>query len=177
MTVPNWIHCILDHYHVPHHERHHPPVFSASHLAHAEHITGYRVAKTVFLVSKGHPVAVVLPSCARLNLARVKVVLGSEEVRFASEQEIAQWFKGCAPGTVPPLRLRADEEILMDRSLAHLGEIAFAAGTPEDALVLRFRDWYRAVHPGVGRFARRDGNGGRTKPHRAHASNGEPGRN
>src|SRR5207244_5863706 len=75
------------------------------------------------------------------------------DLRLASEAEIACWFKGCQLGTVPPLRLRADEEIVMDRSLAHLGSILIPAGTREDALILRFRDWYRLVRPGIGRFA------------------------
>jgi len=163
MAVPRWLKVIFQHYGVPYAERHHPPVFSASHLAHAEHVTGYRVAKTVFLTADGeHPVAVVLPACARLNLARVKAVLGCDELRFASEGEIQSWFKGCTPGAVPPLRLRSDESILMDRSLAHLGEIIFPAGTPEDAVALRFRDWYRTVAPGVGRFAE----------HRQHPADG-----
>src|SRR5439155_6123678 len=69
------------------------------------------------------------------------------------EPEITSWFKGCQPGAVPPLRLRGNERILMDRSLAHLGKMLFAAGTAEDAVVVRFRDWYQAVRPCVGRFA------------------------
>jgi CheY-like chemotaxis protein/prolyl-tRNA editing enzyme YbaK/EbsC (Cys-tRNA(Pro) deacylase) len=152
MSAPHWLKAILEHYHVPYTECHHPPVFSASQLAEAEHTTGHRVAKTVFLSARGRPVAVVLPASARLDLARVQAVLG-EELRFATEQEIAHWFKGCRPGCVPPLRLRSDERLLMDRSLAHLGTMVLPAGTPVDAVSVRFRDWYRAVRPGVGRFA------------------------
>jgi CheY-like chemotaxis protein/prolyl-tRNA editing enzyme YbaK/EbsC (Cys-tRNA(Pro) deacylase) len=111
------------------------------------------VAKTVFLAGLGRPVGVVLPASARLDLARVQSVLGISDLRLATEAEITAWFKGCQPGAVPPLRLRGDEVILMDRSLGHLGKILFAAGTPQDAIAVRFRDWYRAVRPGVGRFA------------------------
>src|SRR5262249_30122143 len=74
------------------------------------------------------------------------------ELRFASEAEITAWFKGCQPGGVPPLRLRSDQVLLMDRSLAHFGHLVFAAGTCEDAVALRFRDWYRMARPGVARF-------------------------
>jgi prolyl-tRNA editing enzyme YbaK/EbsC (Cys-tRNA(Pro) deacylase) len=80
-------------------------------------------------------------------------LLGSLHVRFAKEDEIRHWYRGCEPGAVPPLRLRSDEQILMDRGIAHLGRVLFAAGTPEDAVAVRFRDWYRMVRPGVGRFA------------------------
>lgn len=153
MSVPCWLKAILRHYGVPYEEHHHPPVYSASHLAHVEHMTGYRVAKTVHLSVHDRPVAVVLPACSRLDLAWVHGLMGSLEVRFATEDEITHWYRGCQPGAVPPLRLRSDEQILMDRGIAHLGQILFAAGTPEDAIVLRFRDWYRMTRPGVGRFA------------------------
>ncbi len=152
MSVPRWCKAILDHNRIPYTECHHEPVFSASHLAEAEHTSGHCVAKTVFLNAGGRPVAVVLPASARLDLARVEAVMGGG-LRLATEEEIVHWFKGCRPGCVPPLRLRGDEKILMDRSLARLGRIVFAAGTPEDAVAVRFRDWYRAVRPGVGRFA------------------------
>ena len=154
MSVPLWVKRILDHTGVPYREHHHPPVASASHLARAEHVPGRRVAKIVLLAAGKRPVAVVLPAPARLDLGRVKAVLGEEDLRLATEAEIGTWFKGCEPGSVPPLRLRGDECILMDRSLAHLGPLLFPAGRQEEAVEVFFRDWYRAVRPGVGRFAR-----------------------
>jgi Ala-tRNA(Pro) deacylase len=153
MAIPRWLTHILAHYNVPFEVHHHPPTYTASELAEAEHITGYRVAKTVFLTCQGRPIAVVLPSCRRLDLERVKAVLGQDDLRLATEAEIAGWFKGCEPGAVPPLQLRQDERILMDRSLAHLGPMLIPAGTLEDAMVVPFRAWFRAVRPGVGHFA------------------------
>ena len=88
-----------------------------------------------------------------LDLVSVQAVVGTKDLRFASEGEIAGWFKGCQPGSVPPFRLRSDLQIVMDRSLARMGKILFAAGTPQDAISVRFSDWYRAVRPGVGRFS------------------------
>jgi CheY-like chemotaxis protein/prolyl-tRNA editing enzyme YbaK/EbsC (Cys-tRNA(Pro) deacylase) len=153
MSIPSWCEHILNYHGVPYKELHHPPVFAASRLAQAEHISGRRVAKTVLLSAGNRPVAVILPACARLDLGRVQAVLGADGLRLATEAEIADWFKGCRPGCVPPLRLRSDEVLLMDRSLAHLNELVFAAGTPEDAVAVRFRDWFRAARPGVGCFA------------------------
>jgi CheY-like chemotaxis protein/prolyl-tRNA editing enzyme YbaK/EbsC (Cys-tRNA(Pro) deacylase) len=156
MAIPQWLRHIFNHYGIPYETHHHPPVYTAPELAEVEHVSGYRVAKTVFLVGNGQPIAVVLPSCSRLDLERVKAVLGMADLRLASEPEIGGWFKGCEPGAVPPLRLRGDERILMDRSLAHLGHLVFAAGTTEDAVTVPFRKWYRAVRPGVGRFTQQN---------------------
>jgi CheY-like chemotaxis protein/prolyl-tRNA editing enzyme YbaK/EbsC (Cys-tRNA(Pro) deacylase) len=156
MAVPQWLKGLLSHYDVPFEEHSHPPVYSASRLAHVEHVSGHRVAKTVFLAADNQPVAVVLPASARVDPRRVQAVLGAKELRFAAEEEIARWFRGCHLGGVPPLRLRSDERILMDRSLAHFGKMIFCAGSPEVAIFVRFRDWYRMVHPGVGRFTLSD---------------------
>lgn len=152
MSMPQWLRRILDYHGVPYRELHHLPVFSALHLAEAEHVSGHRVAKPVLFRAHGCPVMVVAPASARVDVARVQQVLGEPDLHLASEADVQNWFKGCAPGCVPPLRLRRDQRILMDRSLAHLGDVLFAAGTPEDAVLMRFRDWYRAVRPGVGRF-------------------------
>jgi CheY-like chemotaxis protein/prolyl-tRNA editing enzyme YbaK/EbsC (Cys-tRNA(Pro) deacylase) len=159
MSVPQWFQRLLAYHGVAYHEHRHPPVFSASHLAHAKHVTGRRVAKVVFLNARHHPVMVVLPAAARLDVERVRSVLGEPELRLATEAEIIGWFKGCEPGCVPPFRLRGDMRILMDRGLAHLGEIVLPGGAPESAILVRFRDWYRAVRPGVGRFATTNADG------------------
>jgi CheY-like chemotaxis protein len=154
MAVPHWFQRILNHYEVPFEEIQHPPTYSAAHLAQTLHVSGRRVAKTVFLAAAGRPVAVVLPANTQVDPDRVAVVLGEGPVRFASEAEMAAWFKGCEPGAVPPLRLRGDEQILMDRSLAHFGKMVLPAGTLQVAVSVPFRGWYRMVRPGTGRFAR-----------------------
>ena len=56
MAIPRWLQRILDHHGVTFEERHHPPAHSASELAQAEHVSGYRVIKTVFLAASGRPV-------------------------------------------------------------------------------------------------------------------------
>jgi Ala-tRNA(Pro) deacylase len=164
MPVPLWLARILDHYQVPYEYHEHPPVHSASHLAHAEHVPGGRVAKPVFLVTGRWLITVVLPASARVDMGRVQQVVGAADLRMASEVEILARFKGCEPGAVPPLRLRADQILLMDRSLAHFRTITFAAGTSAGAITMRFRDWYRMVRPGVGRFAQGSPPNGRTTP-------------
>lgn len=166
MSVPQWLQRLLMYHRIPYREHVHEPVFSASYLAHAEHVEGRRVAKAVFLNANNHPVMMVLPAVARLDLERVRAVLGEPEPRLATEAEIAGWFKGCEPGCVPPFRLRSDLRILMDRGLAHLGDIILSGGAPEVSISIRFRDWYRAVRPGLGRFAAPMANG---HPHAAAA--------
>ena len=161
MAVPRWLTRILDHYHVAYEDLPRPPApVGPPRPEGAE----YRVAQTVLLAADGRPVSVVLPAGVGLDLGRVQAVLGSRELRLASEAEVAGGFKGTHPLAVPPLRLRHDQCVLMDRSLAHVGKMLFAAGTPQAALAVRFRDWYRAVRPGVGRFTAAAGRAGGAAP-------------
>jgi len=160
MSLPRWLQRIFSRHHAPYEEHEHLPVHSANQLAHAEHISGHRVAKPVFLAGGKRPVMVVVPASTRVDVARVNQVLGMKDLRLAGENEIQAWFKGCDPGCVPPVRLRSDQIILMDRALASMGTILFAAGSSEHAVSMPFRAWYRMVRPGVGRFAEQDGHAG-----------------
>ncbi len=152
MTVPNWLQRILAHLEIPFEECPLPPALSSTAPA-AGASSGPPAARTWLLSVNGRPLTVVLPASARLDVDRVRAVLGSRDIHPAAPEEIAAWFKGAAPDAVPPLRLRADQWVMMDRSLASAGKIVMAAGTLDGAVVVRFRDWYRAVGPGVGRFA------------------------
>jgi CheY-like chemotaxis protein/prolyl-tRNA editing enzyme YbaK/EbsC (Cys-tRNA(Pro) deacylase) len=144
MSIPRWLDRILQHYDVAYEVGPRPP-------GQADPSAGTPV-RTVLLWDRGRPVAVVLPASADLDLGRVGAVLGSPNLRPAMPGEVAGWFKGCRPEAVPPVRLRGDEVLLMDRALAHRGKMTFAAGTPDTWVTVRFRDWWRMVRPGVGHF-------------------------
>jgi CheY-like chemotaxis protein/prolyl-tRNA editing enzyme YbaK/EbsC (Cys-tRNA(Pro) deacylase) len=164
MSLPRWLERLFSYYRVPYEVHQHLPVHSANQLAHAEHVSGHRVAKPVFLALGTRPLMVVVPASARLDVGRVQEVLGRKDIRLAGEEEIAGWFKGCPAGAIPPVRLRSDLMILMDRSLAHLGTMLFAAGSSEEAVSMPFRAWYRMVRPGVGRFTQVNGQQARPRP-------------
>ncbi|MBI1917061.1 MAG: response regulator [Planctomycetes bacterium] len=151
MTVPNWFRRILTHLEIPFEECPLPPTLSAAEPD--RRTSGPPAARSWLLSVGGRPLTVVLPASARLDVSRVRAVLGSRDVHLARADEVTAWFKGAAPDAVPPLRLRADQWVMMDRSLATAGKIVMAAGTLDGAVAVRFRDWYRAVGPGVGRFA------------------------
>jgi Ala-tRNA(Pro) deacylase len=161
MSLPKWLERIFSHYQAPYQVHSHLPVRSANQLAHAEHISGHRVAKAVFFAAGNRPITAVVPASTQVDLERVRDVLGMNHVRLATEEDIAGWFKGCPPGCVPPIRLRSDQILIMDRSLASLGTILFSAGSSEVAVSMPFRAWYRMVRPGVGRFAKSSPNGSR----------------
>jgi len=135
-------------------ELHHPVVYTAQELAEQEHVSGHRVAKVVVVMVSGRPFELVLPASRQVELNRVRTILGTRDVRLATEGEMERFFDDCEVGAVPPLRHWEGVEVLMDRSLNVEGDIVFQAGTHRDAVRVNFRDWYKMVNPQVASFSR-----------------------
>lgn len=154
MAVRAWIKEHLDQQGVKFQEHHHRPAFTMQEVAAAEHVSGYHVAKVVVAIADERPVLLVLPATNQVDLGLAKTSLGFEDLRLASEPEIAKHFPDCEVGAVPPLKHWRGVEICMDRSMAHFGEFLFQAGTHEDAILMEFKDWLKLVEPRTADFAR-----------------------
>src|SRR5262245_14318389 len=118
MATATWIREELDRRGIAYEELHHPDAYTAQEVAHREHVSGHRVAKVVCVMADGRPVELILPASRRVQLDRVKDVLGAGEVRLASEEELGRYFPDCEVGAVPALRHWPGMEVIMDR---HLG--------------------------------------------------------
>jgi Ala-tRNA(Pro) deacylase len=155
MAVPEWIKEHLDKHKVRFQEHHHRPAYTMQEVAAAEHVSGYHVAKVVVAIANDkRPVLLVLPAPNQVDIGLAKTSLGFEELRLATEPEIAKQFPDCEVGAVPPLKHWEGVEICMDRSMAHFGEFLFQAGTHEDAILMQFKDWLKLVEPRAADFAR-----------------------
>lgn len=152
MATPTWIKRMLEKRGVPFEEHTHADAWTAQRMAQAEHFSGHRVAKVVVVLADGRPVELVMPATRRVDLDRVREILGAAEVRFASEREMEQMFPGCEVGAIPPLDAWPGVPVLMDVTMAVEGDILFQAGTHHDAVKVRFAHWYQAVQPRVGEF-------------------------
>ena len=88
MSTATWIRDELDRRGISYEETHHPDAFTAQEVAHQEHVSGHRVAKVVCVMPDGRPVELVLPAARRVDLDRVRELLGAAEVRLATEAEM-----------------------------------------------------------------------------------------
>src|SRR5262249_43166097 len=104
MAAATWIREELDRRGIAYQELHHPDAFTAQEVAQREHCSGHRVAKVVGVVADGRPVEVVLPASRRVDLERVRDLLGAKEARLASEEELGRCFTDCELGAIPALR-------------------------------------------------------------------------
>jgi Ala-tRNA(Pro) deacylase len=121
MAMTTWIKGVLDGHGIAYEERHHRVAFSAQEVAHGEHVSGHRRAKVVAILADGRPVELVLPARRRVALGRVKQVLGTGEVRLASEAEMERIFTDCETGAILPLRRWQNVDVLMDNSMPREG--------------------------------------------------------
>jgi len=149
MSTTFWIQDELEQRGIGYRTCHHADAFTAQQVAQCEHISGHRVAKVVCVMADGWPVELVLPASRRVLLDWVRQLLGAKEIRLASEQEMEQYFTGCEPGAIPPLRHWQGVEVVMDAHLRVDGEILIQAGTHRDAIRMQFDDWFNLVNPRV----------------------------
>jgi len=149
MATASWVREELDRRGVEYEELCHREAYTAQEVAEREHVSGNRVAKVVCVMADGRPVELILPASRRVALDWVRTLLGANEVRLASEDELAAYFTDCEIGAIPALRHWGGVDVIMDGHLACDGDIFILGGTHRDAIRMRFDDWFEMVDPDV----------------------------
>ena len=100
---------------------------SSMRTAEACHIPGDRLAKAVLLRDEmGYAIAV-LPASRHIRLSDLKRQFG-DDVRLASEREIAELFQDCARGAIPALGECYGLDTVIDASIEDQPEIYIEGG-------------------------------------------------
>jgi Ala-tRNA(Pro) deacylase len=134
------------------HLRHHPARFTAQEVAAAEHITGEEVAKTVIIKAGERFAMFVLPATYVLEMAKVRKLLASDDVRLANEEEMVELFPDTEVGAEPPFGAEYGMDTFVEERLAADEEILIPAGTHEDSILMRWKDYQRLARPQVVAF-------------------------
>ena len=145
MTSTSWIKDMLEKRGVAYELLHHRVAFTAQEVARSEHVSGDNLAKVVVVIADGRPVELIVPASRRVELDRVRKLLCASAIRLASEAEMERIFTDCETGAIPPLRHWKDVTVLMDTSMSNAQDLVFQAGTHEDAVRLKFQDWFALV--------------------------------
>ncbi len=125
----------------------HRTAFTAQEMAAAQGVKGQLVAKVTMVNADGRLAMLVLPASYRIDFAKVKEVLGVQEVRLALETEFEGRFPDCDTGAMPPFGNLYDVPVFVDRSLTRDPEIVFQAGTHRDAMKIAYVDYARLARP------------------------------
>ncbi len=130
----------------------HSPAYTAQEVAASAHITGKEMAKTVIVELDGQMAMAVLPANRTIVLQDLREITGSDQVKFASEEEFRQKFPDCETGAMPPFGNLYGMEVFMAESLAGNEELAFNAGSHTEIIRMPFLDFERLVQPKVVSF-------------------------
>jgi Ala-tRNA(Pro) deacylase len=98
------------------------------------------VAKTVALTDHHGFVRAVLPASERLDLHKVRDLLGRRGLRLASEAELILAFPMFELGAVPPFGGPFGDAVVVDVRIAATPEVVLEAGTHTESLRVRTAD-------------------------------------
>jgi len=90
---------------------------------------------------------VVLPASYRIDFVLFKVALGANHVEVALEKDFSEYFPDCEPGAMSPFGNLYDLSVYVALSLTKDKEILFNAGTHNEVIRMRYKDFEKIVHP------------------------------
>lgn len=127
----------------------HPPTTDAQHMAHAVHVSGDKVAKTVLLrANHGYRyVTALVPASRRIDLEVAGKSFGDADLRLASEAEIAEVCPDCERGVLLPFGSQYGVKTIVDASLEKADEIVFEGNCHEESIRMKFADFCRLESP------------------------------
>ena len=131
----------------------HPAAYTAQEVAHAAHIPGREVAKTVIVKLDGKLAMAVLGASDHVLFSCLEEASGTKAARLASEDEFKDAFPGCDVGAMPPFGNLYGMDVYVADSLAEDEEIAFNACSHTQLIKLAYADFERLVKPTVCRFS------------------------
>ena len=118
----------------------HRPTQTALEEAEALGVQASRVAKTIVLTTSVGFVRAVLPASRRLDLDKVRDLLGTKRVELASEHVLARRYPDFDLGAVPPLAGSPDDRVLVDGRLVGGKIVLIEAGAHDQSLRLKIAD-------------------------------------
>lgn len=152
--IPEPIQHYLQQQHVPFLRHWHPRAVTAQELAQALHVTGYQVVKSVIVQAGQKPWICLIPATELLDLEKVREALGTRDARLATEEEFAALFPECELGAEPPFGHLYGLPVLMDESLGSAEDLLLRAGSHEEALEVRARDFINLESPSIATLTR-----------------------
>jgi Ala-tRNA(Pro) deacylase len=133
----------------------HPHSEGAAQLAHAVHVSGSQVAKSVLLHANHSfkDVVAVIPADRYVDAASVSRMFGGAEIRFANEEDIAIHCPDCERGVLPPFGSQYNMRTVVDESLANKTYIVIEGNSHDEALRIKWKDFSHLESPLVGSIA------------------------
>lgn len=125
---------------------HHKPVFTSAEAAAVRGVPLRSGAKALILKGKDGFFMAVLPADMSLDSNRLRKVIGSKRLRFATKDEVLE-ITGLTPGSIPPLGSLFGLKTVCDERLSHSERINFNAGSHSDSFQISYEDYIAYENP------------------------------
>ncbi|MGH3053301.1 MAG: aminoacyl-tRNA deacylase [Gaiellaceae bacterium] len=134
----------------------HPHTETAAAEAEALGVDPGEVGKTLVLSTPDGNVRAVLPGSARLDVRKVRDVLGvtGKRVHLLSEEALTSDYKEFELGAVPPLGGKSRDRVLVDTRLAERDSVVIEAGSHDESVRLKTADLIRLTEAQVADICR-----------------------
>ena len=132
----------------------HTPTFTALETAHATHVHGIELAKSVIVSIDGVMSMAVVPATHWVDLEKVQDLTGADMVDLVDEHDFEQRFTDCESGAMPPFGNLYDMPVYCANELRDDRELVFNAGTHTEAVRMAFDDFARLAKPIVNMISR-----------------------
>jgi Ala-tRNA(Pro) deacylase len=132
----------------------HAPTFTAMETAEATHVAGKELAKTVIVRLDSELAMVIVPATHSVDLDKLQVLTGANQVVLADELDFRDRFKDCETGAMPPFGKLYGMPIFVSDALLEDEHLVFQAGSHTEAVKMSTADYMRLESPTVHRLSR-----------------------
>ncbi|MBI2146120.1 hypothetical protein HYU22_02160 [Candidatus Woesearchaeota archaeon] len=109
-------------------------------------------AKALVLKTDDSFLIVVIPANCKLDTKKLKKILHTRNLRFATPDELHE-KTGCEKGAVPPFGELVGLPIIVDGALFEEEYMAFNAGSLEKSIKMKTADYQKIIQPRVDSFS------------------------
>ena len=130
----------------------HKPVYTSEEAAAVRNVDLKTGAKAMVIRSEGRFYLFVICADRKIDFKKVKQILNSKSVSFATEEEVMK-ISGCHIGAVPPFGNLFDLDVYVDNSILSVENINFNAGRNDTSIFMKREDYINIVKPEIVDFS------------------------
>lgn len=143
---------LLDKHHIRYEVMDHEPTPTSADAARVRGTKPDEGAKAMVLRSKGAFVMCVLSGNCKIDLNKMRLILGNDSLSFATPDEVKR-ATDCEIGSVPPFGNLFRIPLYVDKSIVRQERIAFNAGLVTRSIVMNKDDYIAIVKPIIEDFS------------------------
>ncbi|MBI3802725.1 MAG: YbaK/EbsC family protein [Nitrospirae bacterium] len=132
----------------------HPEAYTSQEVAASLHKSGKQLAKVVILWAGEQLVMCILPANELIDIGRLETIVGSKQIRMATEVDFKERFSDCEVGAMPPFGNLYGIPVFLDERLVQYDRFYFQAGRHTETVMMSMDDYRRLVSPKIALFGR-----------------------